>query len=164
MRHGYVYPLGRALGVEDKSIGDAVFDDRFVIKTNDVPFARAWLSPVIRARLLELVDRVAVSLDDGELRIVRLSAFDPPAERQRAVDLAGWIAGRGGELLGEWRALAAKLDGRVRAVDGCWAADGSAAVELDWQGTPKCCNRCRRAARSWRACTATASPSRCAGS
>jgi|GEM_PF-5015322 len=42
MRPGHLYVLDK-LGVRDEIIGHAAFDDRFIVKTNDLRHARAWL-------------------------------------------------------------------------------------------------------------------------
>ena len=45
--------LGVLLGMQDVEVGDAAFDQRFVVKTNAPDFLRAALLPEVRAALLE---------------------------------------------------------------------------------------------------------------
>lgn len=61
----------RLFGLEDVRIGDAAFDDRFVIETRDVDRLRELLSPDLRRRIAELDGRrgVHVSLE-------RVKGFD----------------------------------------------------------------------------------------
>ena len=134
LRHGYVYPLQRALGAVDLLVGDAAFDDRFIVQCNDLPFARAWLSPPIRARLVDLADYIGVHLEAGQLKLTELTSLPSSAERRRAYELGDWLAGRGRGLLDEWRAVAARLGGSVRAASDGWAADGSAAIVVNRGG------------------------------
>jgi hypothetical protein len=44
--------LGVMLGMQDVQVGDAAFDERFVVKTNAPDFLRAALLPEVRAELL----------------------------------------------------------------------------------------------------------------
>ena len=45
--------LGTLLGMQDVQVGDAAFDQRFVVKTSDPEFLRAALLPEVRTSLLE---------------------------------------------------------------------------------------------------------------
>lgn len=45
--------LGILLGMQDVQVGDAVFDERFVVKTNASDFLRAALLPEVRTALLQ---------------------------------------------------------------------------------------------------------------
>ena len=45
--------LGVLLGMQDVQVGDAAFDQRFVVKTNDPDFLRAALLPEVRTALLQ---------------------------------------------------------------------------------------------------------------
>jgi hypothetical protein len=135
VRHGHVYPMGRALGVQDVSLGDGPFDDRFVVKTNDPDFACAWLNAPLRAELLALVDHVAFTLVEERLRVEELTPMVDGEQRLRALALAERLSRRGRGLLDEWRALAGRLGGQVSAPGDVWVADGSASVTLDRRGS-----------------------------
>lgn len=134
VERGSLDVLDRALGARDALVGDEAFDERFVVETNDVPFARAWLGPRIRGALLAVRDHVAVRLVDGELTLARRSDKVSPLDQQRIFELARLLAGRGRELAAQWQALAGALGGTLRADGGVFAPDGSAAVAVERAG------------------------------
>ena len=129
IKHGYVYPIGKSLGLGGCPVGDPVFDSAFLLQTNNLPYARAWLGAKLRGQLLALRDRVEVRLGKGELQLFRLSglSFD---EHQSVIELARSLADRAHELHGEWATLAAALDGTLRSRDELWTADGDTAIDV----------------------------------
>lgn len=76
---GFLSGLGAALGMQDVKVGDAAFDDRFVVKTNDPEFIRAALLPEIRSALLSRwaprVSGASVKLDRQELVYAEMGSF-----------------------------------------------------------------------------------------
>ena len=51
-RSGIFGPVARVLGFQDVEIGDAVFDEAFIVKTNDEPRVRTLLADAdLRAKL-----------------------------------------------------------------------------------------------------------------
>ncbi len=53
-RQGALTGLGRMLGMQDITVGDPLFDERFVVKGQPEAAVRALLTPEVRARLVEL--------------------------------------------------------------------------------------------------------------
>lgn len=76
---GFLSGLGVALGMQDVKVGDAAFDDRFVVKTSDPEFIRAALLPEIRSALLAhwapRVSGASVKLDRQELVYAEMGSF-----------------------------------------------------------------------------------------
>ncbi len=83
--------LGVLLGMQDVRIGEPVFDERFVVKTNAADFLRAALLPEIRAVLLQRWPArgpgANVKLAGGELVYAELGSFTEVAavERMKAM-------------------------------------------------------------------------------
>jgi hypothetical protein len=83
--------LGTILGMQDVQVGDAAFDERFVVKTNDADFLRAALLPEVRAALLRCWASRAtgahVKLDGGEVVYAESGSFADTAvvARMKAV-------------------------------------------------------------------------------
>jgi hypothetical protein len=79
----FLSALGALLGQQDVQVGDPVFDQRFVVRTNAVDFLRAALLPEIRAALLQHWSaRTAganVKLEGGELTYAELGSFTETA-------------------------------------------------------------------------------------
>jgi hypothetical protein len=71
--------FGVMLGMQDVQVGDPVFDERFVVKTNAPDFLRAALLPEIRTALLQNWAArgvgANVKLDGGELHYAELGSF-----------------------------------------------------------------------------------------
>jgi hypothetical protein len=125
-------------------IGDLAFDDRFLLKTNDLPFARAWLSPGIRDALLREIDLFSkLKLSDGNLELVVY--FNSPDEViQRASELARLVARRGQELLDEWRRAAEFLSGKLQAMTHVWTANYGTSIEVKRMATSMVIDACRK--------------------
>ena len=65
-RSGVFSPVARVLGFQDVEVGDAPFDQAFVVKTNDEPRVRAFLAdPDLRAKLA-LQPTLTLSVLDDE--------------------------------------------------------------------------------------------------
>jgi hypothetical protein len=130
VRPGSLTAAQRLLGAQDATLGDELFDQRFIVRTNDVGFARAWLTAPLRAQLLELWGHLTLSIDSERLRVEALRPIVDVTQRQRAVALAEAVAGRARALLEEWQALAARLNALAVSGGDHWAADGSVRLVL----------------------------------
>jgi hypothetical protein len=65
-RAGVFSPVARVLGFQDVEVGDAAFDEAFVVKTNDEPRVRTFLAdPDLRAKLA-LQPTLTLSVLDDE--------------------------------------------------------------------------------------------------
>ena len=65
-RAGIFNPVARAFGFQDVEVGDAAFDEAFVVKTNDEPRVRTFLAdPDLRAKLA-LQPKLTLSVLDDE--------------------------------------------------------------------------------------------------
>jgi hypothetical protein len=65
-RAGILSPIARALGFQDVEIGDAAFDEAFVIKTNDEPRVRTFLADADLRAKLALQPKLTLSVLDDE--------------------------------------------------------------------------------------------------
>jgi hypothetical protein len=83
--------IATALGLQDIRVGDPVFDQAFIVRSNDPAYAAAALLPEIRARLLAerpSGGRGHLTIKDGEVRYAEVGAFDNEA---RVTRLAGML-------------------------------------------------------------------------
>lgn len=136
IHRGHVYPIGRALGIQDIVVGDAAFDDRFIIKSDSESLARLWLDARTRAAMLGADDYEFRLTDD--LATAHYFGFDTvPAVLESAMRATAGLTARGRRIAGELQALATTLGGRLQIVDGEWRPDGQTAIEVDVRGT-KC--------------------------
>jgi hypothetical protein len=53
---GFFHSLGKWLGMQDIEVGDAAFDERFVVQTSRDSAAATFLNPAVRQALLEMSD------------------------------------------------------------------------------------------------------------
>lgn len=87
----FLSSIGVAMGGQDVQVGDAVFDQRFIVKTGAPDFLRAALLPEIRAALLQHWSPrgigANVKLEGSELVYAELGSFAEAgvAERMRAM-------------------------------------------------------------------------------
>jgi hypothetical protein len=132
VHRGHVYPLGRALGIQDVLVGDPVFDDRFIVKCNDDELARAWLDDAARAAISATGDAYAFQVLDGRVAVTRSgwAPEDDAAGLEAALQAAVALAGAGTRLLGRWRSAAERLGGRLVVAGGTWGIDGEVVLEL----------------------------------
>ncbi len=82
----FIMRIGTALGMQDITVNDPVFDPAFIIKSNDPAYAAAALLPEIRTRLLEEKGRGAhgaLAIKEGEVRYSELGAFSQEAQMGR---------------------------------------------------------------------------------
>lgn len=131
---GYVYPIGRALGIQDVTIGDAGFDEKFVIKANDTAFARLWLDEPTRAAI-DRADSYQYVVRGGRTMVYLTKLESDVSSLERAVRAVAALASRGRRLLAGWDQLAAAVGGTVRAPDGAWSADGRGGIDVERSGT-----------------------------
>ncbi len=131
-----VYPkhllsgLGRALGFQDVTTGDAAFDEAFVVKASDEQLARSWLSRDVR-KAIQRSAKYGFEIKEGELK-VELGELDHEADRlTAAVQATAVLAGTGRTLLGRWKRFAVKQRGALEAV-----AAGRARIELEERSVP----------------------------
>ncbi len=128
--------LARAVGAQDVEIGDAAFDDTFMIKASDEVFARAWLNSTVRKRLLGASDwsfelkngRVQargglggvvgdVQAIEPVMRAVAALADGKHAVVRRYKKLAKRLGGKAKKEPTRWASLTAQVDGTPVAVD-----------------------------------------------
>jgi hypothetical protein len=98
-----VYPQRRpdeaASSVNDIRVGEAGFDARYVVKSNDERFAREFLDGAARQTLEDLRDllgndRILVSLNPSRLMVRKESVIDSPEALHAMADLAGRLHDR----------------------------------------------------------------------
>jgi hypothetical protein len=132
VHHGYVYPIGRALGFQDVRVGDPDFDDRFIIKCNDDELARAWLDDAARAAVSAASDAYAFSVHDSVVLATRSGAHpeEDPAALEHALRATAVLARAGQRLLERWRLVAAQLGGRLSTREGRWGTGDEMVLEL----------------------------------
>ncbi len=132
VHHGYIYPIGRALGFQDVNVGDLLFDDRFIVKCNDDELARAWLDADSRAGISAASDAYAFNVRDGDVVVTRSGVLPEDDPRSFEVALRGTVklARAGERMLARWQAAAAQLGGKLITRHGVWGVDGEVQLEL----------------------------------
>jgi hypothetical protein len=112
--------IGEALGMQDVLVGDVAFDEQFVVKTNDVGLARAWLDHAMRRALMACAD-TRFELRDGVVQTVRGGVVDDARSIELVARATGRLAGRGGELRRWWQERAKASGSRLeREPEGGW--------------------------------------------
>lgn len=126
--------LARAVGVVDVPLGDAAFDERFMVKGNDVEFARMWVNADVRKRIARVPDY------RFELKSQRVAATKDGLETDaktlvRAARAVAALAHGRQRILRSWRKLKGQYGGTLRREKGRWASltgeHGGAAFTLD---------------------------------
>lgn len=83
----FLSAIGTMLGMQDVQVGDAAFDQRFVVKTSDPDYLRAALLPELRAELLQRWSQrcmgANVKLSGGEIVYAELGSFAETAVAER---------------------------------------------------------------------------------
>ncbi|MEM9187634.1 MAG: hypothetical protein AAGF12_00560 [Myxococcota bacterium] len=86
--------IGTALGFEDVELGDAAFDQAFIVRSSDVAGARiAWTDAARRA--MHTLGRGSVVSDGSHLKYITTGAIRDPAVLSRATELLGALASYG---------------------------------------------------------------------
>jgi hypothetical protein len=140
LRPGHVYPFARALGVRDLEVGDAPFDDRFVIKASDEGLARVWLDGPARAAALAVADHAQFHLRRERVVGFMQILYGLVSQDELEVRLAGAaravaaLASSGTRLGAAWRALGGTLGGRVVGAEHFGVGEGAMAIVAPWQG------------------------------
>jgi hypothetical protein len=131
--------LGKKLGMQDVVVGDARFDELFVVKASDEAMARAWLVPTVT----EMISRLSWShdLQDCRLTSMRPGIVEDANELVHAALTTARLAARGAALRAEWERLARQLGGVLRG--GLWGAGAralgsGAAIEIGGPALPVC--------------------------
>lgn len=120
------YRFLRGLFVPEPRLGDAAFDDRYVLDTNDLGWARWWFGATEREAIAatfhaESAQPLGFALADAR---AAFTADGPPARGylDAARHAVAFLAARGARASAEWRQLASQLGATVLG-DG-WSADG----------------------------------------
>jgi hypothetical protein len=129
---GWVYSLGRAMGIQDLQIGDDAFDDEFVIKGDDIHFVRSWLDPEARAAIRP-VERAVFSVKDGRAEAQLLGWIDAPERLEQGVRAVAVLASSGRRRSAAWASAAERLGGALSG-DGGWGADGRSWIDVTVRG------------------------------
>ncbi len=116
-KEGVVASMGKALGFGELVVGDAAFDARYFVRTNDDELARAWLQAGVRAALMATGSEYEVVLHKGRVKAQRVGIELVPARLEAAMRAVAALAAGGRGLVASWRALAAELGGRYVGPD-----------------------------------------------
>jgi hypothetical protein len=128
-KEGFFSSLGKALGTQDIQVGDPLFDDLFMVKSNDEALCRAWLNAGARQALLAAA-AYSFALKDGEVTATRVGLERDPELFAAAMRATAALAAGGRALLGGWRAAAAALGAQARGLASALAPGESA---LEWE-------------------------------
>jgi hypothetical protein len=124
------YRFLRSLFIPEPRLGDAAFDDRYVLEVNDLAWARWWLGPDERDAISATFDPEAAAPFGFALEDGRAGFRAEAAPSRRFIDAArlgaAFLAGRGDRATREWRALAAVLGGTTTGAG--FAVDGGLAI------------------------------------
>ena len=84
---GLLSKIGKTLGMQDIPVGNAKFDERFIIKSDDQNFIRTILLPEIQERILEAWDqqnaRGRITLNNNILAYEEIGTIRDDATRER---------------------------------------------------------------------------------
>ena len=105
--------LGKALGGQDVEVGDPLFDDLFIVKSNAEDVARAWLHGEVCAGM-RLCPDFRYELEKGTLRAICGGIIDDAELLARALRVVAKLAARATELEDEWALAASRVGGIVR--------------------------------------------------
>ncbi len=110
---GVLATVGKALGLGDLQLGDAAFDERFLVRGNDPAITAAWLSPKVRGALMESGREYGFALEDGAVKAQRTGLEHDPERLAAAMRAVAALAGGGALLVLGWRRLATALGGTL---------------------------------------------------
>jgi hypothetical protein len=127
--------LGKTLGAQDIELGDAAFDEHFVVKSSDEPFARAWLAGEFVA-YARGAPRYSFSVKEGKTVAQTVGLEQDPAVLAAVARATAALAGGGARLLARWRACAEELGATLEARGDGWAPDESTVLRADVGGVP----------------------------
>lgn len=120
------YRFLRGLFVPEPRLGDAAFDDRYVLDTSDLAWARWWFGATEREAIAatfhaEAAQPLGFGLADAR---AAFTADGPPARGylDAARHAVAFLAARGARASAEWRQLASQLGATVLGDD--FSADG----------------------------------------
>ena len=85
-REGVRASVGKLFGTQDVQVGEARYDDGFLIKASDPEWLKQHLTEAFRERHLQRPNLLIV-LEDGQLSAVRLGIEHDPAQLREQVDL-----------------------------------------------------------------------------
>jgi len=80
--------LGKLLGFQDVAVGDAIFDDAFIVKASDEEAVRALLHERLRTALLSFPKEPHLVYDHGALTLTWLGHETEPRVLDAATDIA----------------------------------------------------------------------------
>lgn len=135
------YRFLRSLFLPEPRLGDASFDDRYMLTTSDLGWARWWFGADERAAIAATFHAEATAPFAFQLVDEDVGFAAELAPERRYLDAArigaAFLAGRGARATDEWRALAASLGGTLVGRD--FSADsglvirtgrGASAIEI----------------------------------
>ena len=122
--------LAEWLGFRELRTGDEAFDQAFVVRGKDPALVRAWLSPEVRAAMLQ-ARAFVYALKGGEVSADTPKLATEPAELLAAANATAALASAGTRLSERWAELAAATGGRLVAVP-----EGGRRIELDAASVP----------------------------
>jgi hypothetical protein len=119
-----------ALGRQDAATGHARFDDRYIVKTNDVELMRFWLDDAQLEAMLATYHPAAdpafsLELDDARVTLTAARGYPSGLHSiirvDEAINAAACIGTRAERLAVQWRERATALGGTV--VGSAWTGD-----------------------------------------
>ena len=113
-RENALAPISKALGVQDITVGEPGFDDRFLVQASDPDLARAWLDEESR-RAIGDGALYQFGIEGGEARALRVGGEDSVKRLVEVVGRVVVLATAGRRLLARWEAASAELAGTVTA-------------------------------------------------
>lgn len=122
--------IGRAVGLQDVQIGDAAFDDAFMVKANDEVFARAWLNATVRKRMLN-ASNFEFRLKGGRVEVEAPGFIDDPVALEKVIRAVAAFADGKHHVVRVFKKLAKRLGGKARKEEARWAS-----LTADVAGTP----------------------------
>lgn len=86
-KEGFLSKLGKAIGTQDVQVGDPMFDEAFMIKSNSPPHVPHLLTPDIRQYALAMRDAMDVSLKPGKVTWEQYGTQSDPRRLGNVLDM-----------------------------------------------------------------------------
>jgi hypothetical protein len=105
--------VGKTLGLGDIQLGDAAFDTRYLVRSNQPLLVPAWIDAPVRQALLATPKEYDATLHDGEVKLQRVGVEMHAEQLVATMQAAAALAAGSLSLHRRWRELADALGGRM---------------------------------------------------
>lgn len=128
---GVFSAIGKALGAQDLELGDAPFDEQFIVKGSDPEAVKAAWTARARSILQRTLHRTRADSDGAEVKLVVVGAMTDPAVLEAMLELAAELASFGAR---ELDALDELRDVTLVPVAGTWESPTAPYLRIATEG------------------------------